>query len=68
MPDETWGERVVAAVRTDGRELETATVREQLRGQLAESKLPKAVHVLDALPRTASGTVDRAALCERLRD
>jgi len=68
LPDETWGERVVAAVRTDGRELETAGVREQLRGRLADSKLPKAVHVVEAFPRTASGTVDRTALRERLRD
>ena len=68
LPDETWGERVVAAVRTDGRDLQTQRVREQLRGRLADHKLPKAVHVLEDLPRTASGTVDRAALRERLRD
>ena len=68
LPDETWGERVVAALCTDGRRLDTETVRERLRPRLADHKLPKAVQVVDALPRTASGTVDRAALRERLRD
>jgi O-succinylbenzoic acid--CoA ligase len=68
LPDETWGERVVAALCTDGRSFDNETVRERLRPRLAAFKLPKAVHVVEALPRTASGTVDRTALRERLRD
>ncbi|MFW6383883.1 MAG: class I adenylate-forming enzyme family protein [Halodesulfurarchaeum sp.] len=69
LPDATWGERVIAAVRTTGSgPLGTEEVRTQLRGRLADHKLPKAVHVLDSLPRTPSGTVDRETLRERLRD
>ncbi|MFW5900422.1 MAG: AMP-binding enzyme, partial [Halodesulfurarchaeum sp.] len=47
-------------------DLTRAALREQLRGDLADYKLPKTVTVLDSLPRTASGTVDRNALRTRL--
>ncbi|MBS3761257.1 class I adenylate-forming enzyme family protein [Halodesulfurarchaeum sp.] len=70
LPDDEWGERVAAAVVVDETEASSErmakTIRERLRGQLADYKLPKTVSILDSLPRTASGTVDRAALRERL--
>lgn len=37
-----------------------------LRGQLASFKLPKAVHVVDALPRNALGKVEKPRLRERV--
>jgi O-succinylbenzoic acid--CoA ligase len=56
VPDEEWGERVAAVVVGDVGESE---LLEFLDGRLAGFKKPKAVVFVDALPRTASGTVDR---------
>ena len=65
----------VEGVDTDGLEgedangLEFASVLEHCDDRLAGFKHPKTVAITDALPRTASGTVDREAartfLCER---
>ena len=78
LPDEEWGERVAALVVTaddggDGAKADGATppdpagLREFCRGRVADYAVPKTVVVADGLPRTASGTVDRDAVRERLR-
>jgi O-succinylbenzoic acid--CoA ligase len=68
LPDEEWGERVATLVvpvdRTDPPTAEA--LRSALRGEIADFAVPKTVAVADELPRTASGTVDRAAVRERL--
>ncbi|HXU11439.1 MAG TPA: hypothetical protein VN898_05700, partial [Candidatus Binatia bacterium] len=65
VPDETWGESVRAAVVLKG---EGAARAEDLvpfcRARLAHYKCPRAVDVLDALPRTGSGKIDKKALRE----
>lgn len=65
VPDDHWGEMVVAFVVTaPGSELATEEVRRACRRSLAGYKVPKHVVVLDALPRNATGKVERG----RLRD
>lgn len=68
LDDAEWGERVVALVVADG----DAPDREKLRAFCADSlpgyAVPKDVTFTDSLPRTASGTVDRAAVRSRLQD
>jgi O-succinylbenzoic acid--CoA ligase len=66
LPDDEWGERVAALVVGDA-EMSSEGVRERLRGSLAAYELPKTVRFADGIPRTASGTVDREAVRERLR-
>jgi long-chain acyl-CoA synthetase len=59
VPDEEWGQRVVAAV------VGTATpddLRDWCRDRLAPPKRPKEYVVLDALPRTLTGKVLRREL------
>ena len=74
LADPEWGERVAALVvrdadaagpgATDG--LDADAVRDAVRGRLAAHEVPKTVAFADAIPRTASGTVDRPAVRERL--
>jgi long-chain acyl-CoA synthetase len=55
-PDAKWGEAVTAAVvLRPGESLDTAALLGWARSRLAPFKLPKAVHVVDALPRNANG-------------
>jgi malonyl-CoA/methylmalonyl-CoA synthetase len=61
--DETWGEAVaVAAVLSKDVELVLPTLREWCRDRLSVYKIPKRLHVVDALPRNAMGKVTKPAL------
>lgn len=64
VPDERLGERIVAFLvpSQQGAAPAPEAVLTALEGQLARYKLPRAVHVLDALPRNATGKVDRIRL------
>jgi long-chain acyl-CoA synthetase len=60
VPDDDWGERLVAAVVAwPGARVEPDALRRTLRGQLSPAKVPKRVLVVDELPRTATGKVRR---------
>jgi O-succinylbenzoic acid--CoA ligase len=61
IDDEEWGQRVVAAVVGDDDDL-PERVEEQCRDNLAGYKIPRQVRVVDSLPRTQSGTVDRESV------
>ena len=64
LDDPDWGERVAALIAGD---LDEGAVRDHLDGRLAPYKRPKTVGFADELPRTASGTIERDAVRERLR-
>jgi O-succinylbenzoic acid--CoA ligase len=67
LEDETWGQRVGALVVPEpGVDLEPRSLREHCDGRLAGFKRPKTIGIAEALPRTASGTVDREAVRDRL--
>ncbi|WP_435360538.1 o-succinylbenzoate--CoA ligase [Haloarchaeobius sp. DFWS5] len=70
LADAEWGERVAAlVVPTAGEaELSEETVRVWCRERLADYEVPKTVRFARELPRTASGTIDREAVRERLGD
>ncbi|HEX6037310.1 acyl-CoA synthetase [Longimicrobium sp.] len=58
VPDEAWGERVCAAVETaPGAVLSLEALRAWAREHLAPYKLPRALCIVDALPRNAMGKV-----------
>ena len=59
----TGGEKRLVAYVT-GEALEAAAVREHLRSLLPDYMVPSALAVLDALPLTANGKVDRRALAQ----
>lgn len=64
VPDDEWGARIVLAA-TAG---DLASWRERLGAELPRPALPRQVLVLPALPRTAGGKPDRAALRALARD
>nr|WP_128478614.1 o-succinylbenzoate--CoA ligase [Halorussus pelagicus] len=69
LDDEEWGERVAAlVVREADTDLSAADVATHCRDRLAGYKCPRTVEFADELPRTASGTVEREAVRERLRE
>jgi len=58
VPDETWGERVVAVVATANAALTAEELRTAVRRHLAGYKVPRAVILLPALPRTPTGKLE----------
>jgi malonyl-CoA/methylmalonyl-CoA synthetase len=61
MPDPARGELPVAFVEADPG-FDSEVFLAALRGRLASFKVPKAVHVIDALPRNAMGKVEKQRL------
>jgi acyl-coenzyme A synthetase/AMP-(fatty) acid ligase len=61
VPDDTWGERVVAVVATSaGSEVTSEGLRALVRESLAGYKVPRSVILLPALPRTPTGKLELA--------
>lgn len=62
LPDARWGERVTAALITTA---DLASIEQFLRTRLAPYKIPKQWELVDALPMTASGKVQKFELQAR---
>ncbi len=67
LPDARWGEvPVLAVVPRPGFSIDAAALQHLFDARLARFKHPREVVVVDALPKTALGKVQRAALARRL--
>lgn len=67
MPHATWGEEVAAAVvLREGGEAGEAAIISFCRERLAEFKCPKKIFLVKALPRTASGKIQRLNVAQAL--
>ncbi|MDX5360230.1 MAG: AMP-binding protein [Alphaproteobacteria bacterium] len=67
VPDPQWGEKAVAVVTPKpGESLDLDTLRAHCRAHLAGFKVPKGLHLMDALPRNPSGKVLKRVLREQL--
>lgn len=63
IPHKTWGEEVAAAVVL--REAVTeAELLAYCRERLADYKRPRQIHITDAIPRTATGKIQRRVVAE----
>src|ERR1700761_7029653 len=60
VPDDTWGERVMAVVATANPALTSDELRAAVRRRLAGYKVPRVVVLLPALPRTPTGKLELA--------
>lgn len=71
VPDPKWGEAVTAVVVPADPTVDEATVAarvtEHCRARLAGFQVPKRVHVVDALPKTATGKVQKGDLRGQFR-
>jgi fatty-acyl-CoA synthase len=66
-PDERWGEVPVAFITTrDGRQPDVEELREFVRGRLARFKVPKHLFVVDELPKTGTGKIQKYVLRRRV--
>jgi fatty-acyl-CoA synthase len=66
QPDDKWGEVPVAFVTTrDDASLDYEEVRDFLRGRLARYKIPKRIVVVDELPKTGTGKIQKFVLREQ---
>jgi len=67
LPDAQWGEVLAAAVvLREGASLDLEALREFLARGIARFKLPRSLHCVQALPKTALGKVRKDALRELL--
>jgi len=63
VPDEKWGETPHAVVTlAPGKTLDAETMVGLLRQQLAGYKIPRTLEIVEELPRTASGKIQKAVL------
>lgn len=69
VPDQRWGEvGRVYVIPVAGREIGGETIIAHCSGRLAKFKVPKTAVVTDAIPRTASGKVQKHLLKARALD
>lgn len=58
LPDPVYGEKVCAAVVLNKPETEAALIQ-HCRSVIADFKCPSVIHIVDAIPRTATGKIQR---------
>lgn len=63
VEDETWGESVMAFIGLkDGTRLQYDNLKQWCNGKMSSYKIPKAIKIIDALPRNAMGKVTKPVL------
>ena len=63
VPDEKWGETVKALIELiPGETLTEKEVVEATTARIADYKKPRLIQIVEALPRTSEGQIDRAAV------
>jgi oxalate---CoA ligase len=67
VPHEKYGEEVAAAVSLQGESTERELI-EHCRARLIDFKVPKVVYIVDTIPRTPTGKVQRRRVATTLLD
>ncbi|MFC5140088.1 acyl--CoA ligase family protein [Actinomycetospora rhizophila] len=63
VPDEQWGERPKAfVVLRQGQSVEPEAVIDHVKGQIARYKAPRDVEIVDELPKTSTGKIQKFEL------
>jgi len=64
VPDDTWGQVIAAALVVEREAPADRPLADFLASRLAPYKLPRRIAIVDALPQTSSGKLDRCALAQ----
>ena len=59
IPNEEWGELVVAAIITDGKEIDLKALNTWIREKMPAYKTPRQYKIVDDFPRNAMGKVTK---------
>ena len=63
LPDDEWGQRVVAVVVPQTEQsVNSEKIQQELKGRMTDFKIPKQIIQADSLPRTRSGKIVRGEL------
>ncbi len=63
VPDPKWGEAVTAFIAArPGEHVDPEEISKTVRAQKGSHQTPKAIHIVDELPKTAAGKIDKKAL------
>jgi fatty-acyl-CoA synthase len=66
VPDEQWGERPKGfVVLADGKSATEDELIEHVKSKIARYKAPKAVEIVEELPKTSTGKVQKFELREK---
>jgi len=68
VPHAEWGQEVVAGVAIEPSRFDRAALSQRLAEQLAPYKRPKRIGILDSLPLSRSGKIDRGRVNELCKD
>lgn len=66
LPDDTWGEIVVAVVVPDGKDADETAIIAHCKTKLASYRCPEKVYFVDEMPLNAAGKVLRHVLQEQI--
>jgi len=68
FPHKTWGEEVAAAVvlKAEGDKASEANILGYCKERLADFKCPKKLYIVETIPRTATGKIQRGAVAKAL--
>lgn len=65
IPDEEWGQKVTAIITlSNGKTPDLEEIRNQLKKDLTDFKLPKELRIVSEIPRTQTGKVKRSELLQ----
>jgi O-succinylbenzoic acid--CoA ligase len=65
VPDDEWGQQVMAAIVAEPPELDLVSLRDRLQRELAPHKRPKKLCLVESFPLNRSGKVDRDEVAKR---
>lgn len=63
IKDEKWGEIVIAFIVASNPNATKEVILNHCKGRLAQYKLPKQIHFIEEMPKTAIGKIDKVKLC-----
>ncbi len=66
LPDDTWGEIVVAAVVADGKDIDADVIIAHCRSRLASYRCPERIYFVNEMPLNAAGKVLRRELLDQM--